>query len=103
MSLSRPKRTVGVSLKLYFSLSQTQAYIKSCIPLATRACSQPFPIDIFIIPDFLALPAASEALQETGSWIGLGAQDCFWEDGGAFTGSFFLGMKGEGNADDCGG
>ncbi|TVY52053.1 putative triosephosphate isomerase, partial [Lachnellula suecica] len=81
----KSKRTVGVSLKLYFSLTQTKTYIQSCLPLSTHALSQPLPVDLFIIPDLLSLPSAQSLLSNTP--IALGAPDCFWEDEGAFTGA----------------
>lgn len=84
-SSSRPKRMVGVSLKLYFTLSQTSSYIQSLIPLATNPS-----VELFIIPDFLSLSSAAALLSEAGSGIRLGAQDCFWEDEGAFTGPLTL-------------
>lgn len=79
-----PRRTVGVSLKMYFDLEKTAEYIRDCTPLATHALTHN--VDIFIIPDFLSLPAASTALRLEASSIRLGAQDCFWEDFGAYTG-----------------
>ena len=41
-------------------------------------------VDIVVCPVFTALAAVSNALKE--SRIGLGAQDIFWEDAGAYTG-----------------
>ncbi|KUJ16808.1 Triosephosphate isomerase [Mollisia scopiformis] len=78
------KRTVGVSLKMYFDLEKTAEYIRSCSPLAPHALSHS--VDIFIIPDFLSLTAASTILRLEAPTIRLGAQDCFWEDNGAYTG-----------------
>jgi triosephosphate isomerase len=51
-----------------------------------RAAVEPFAerVDVAIVPPFTALWAAGEEL--TGSRIGLGAQDLFWETQGAFTG-----------------
>lgn len=78
------KRTVGVSLKMYFDLEKTASYIRACSPLAPHALSHS--VDIFIIPDFLSLTAASTVLRLEAPTIRLGAQDCFWEDNGAYTG-----------------
>ncbi|KAL2061969.1 hypothetical protein VTL71DRAFT_7347 [Oculimacula yallundae] len=78
------KRTVGVSLKMYFSLEKTAEYIMACAPLDPRALS--LNVDIFIIPDFLSLTSASTALRLEAPTIRLGAQDCFYEDSGAYTG-----------------
>jgi triosephosphate isomerase len=79
-----PKRTVGVSLKMYFDLDSTVQYIGDCAPLGPHALSQN--VDIFIIPDFLSLTAASTTLRLVAPTIRLGAQNCFWEDEGAYTG-----------------
>lgn len=84
MSFQRAKRTVGVSLKMYFSLAKTAQYISDCALLGPHALSSN--VDIFIIPDFLSLTAASTVLRLEAPSIRLGAQDCFWEDSGAYTG-----------------
>ncbi|KAF8859090.1 Triosephosphate isomerase [Acephala macrosclerotiorum] len=85
MSSSSPaKRTVGVSLKMYFDLEKTAEYIRACAPLAPHALSHS--VDIFVVPDFLSLTAASTVLRLEAPTIRLGAQDCFWEDNGAYTG-----------------
>ncbi|KAH6717236.1 triosephosphate isomeras-like protein [Leptodontidium sp. MPI-SDFR-AT-0119] len=80
----RSQRTVGVSLKMYFSFSQTTEYILACAPLGPRALA--LDVDIFIIPDFLSLTSCSTTLRLEAPTIRLGAQDCFWEDSGAYTG-----------------
>jgi triosephosphate isomerase len=41
-------------------------------------------VEVAVCPPFTALPAVSEVL--AGSAVGLGAQNCHWEDKGAFTG-----------------
>jgi triosephosphate isomerase len=84
MSPTSRKKTVGVSLKMYFGLEKTAEYIKACAPLGPHALSRS--VDIFIIPDFISLTAASTALRSEAPTIRLGAQDCFWEDDGAYTG-----------------
>lgn len=78
------RRTVGVSLKMYFDLEKTAQYIRDCTSLSVHALEHN--VDIFIIPDFLSLPAASTVLRLEAPSIRLGAQDCFWEDHGAYTG-----------------
>ena len=84
MASSPPKRTVGVSLKMYFDLEEAAKYIRDCAPLGPHALSHN--VDIFVIPDFLSLTAASTVLRLEAPTIRLGAQDCFWEDSGAYTG-----------------
>ena len=84
MSSLRPRRTVGVSLKMYFDLEKTAQYVRACAALGPHALSHN--VDIFVIPDFLSLTAASTVLRLEAPTIRLGAQDCFWEDSGAYTG-----------------
>jgi triosephosphate isomerase (TIM) len=47
-------------------------------------------VDVLICPPFTALLTASEALK--GSEIKLGAQNMYWEEGGAYTGEISAGM-----------
>lgn len=81
MSL-RPRRIVGASLKTYLDLHQTAGYMKGFAGLGALAKEQG--IDLFVIPDFVSLLSAKQALE--GTSILLGAQDTFWEDRGAYTG-----------------
>ncbi|KAH8818983.1 Triosephosphate isomerase [Xylogone sp. PMI_703] len=77
------RRIVGVSLKMYFSIDETIAYVTELqrLGLVAAACG----VELFVIPDFLSLPAISNILRGV-SPVRFGAQDCFWEDKGAFTG-----------------
>ena len=84
--MSPPHLTVGVSLKMYFTHAQTSSYIRTILPLGAHALTRAHPVDLFLIPDFLSLSAASTLLRLEAPNIKLGAQDCFWEDDGAFTG-----------------
>ena len=47
-------------------------------------------VEVVVYPPFLALGAAVEAAQ--GSQIAVGAQDCYWEKEGAFTGEVAVPM-----------
>lgn len=69
---------------MYFDLEKTAEYVRACAPLAPHALSHN--VDIFIIPDFLTLTTVSTVLRLEAPTIRLGAQDCFWEDSGAYTG-----------------
>lgn len=69
---------------MYFDLEKTMQYIKDCASLAPHALAKD--VDIFILPDFLSLTTASTILGLEAPTIRLGAQDCFWEDSGAYTG-----------------
>ena len=78
----REKRLVGTSLKMYFDLPSTLAYIKSAATLSSAA--EAANVDFFVIPDFVTLLPAAERLKTTS--IQLGAQDSYSSDRGAFTG-----------------
>ncbi|KAK7187812.1 hypothetical protein DPSP01_010857 [Paraphaeosphaeria sporulosa] len=80
--LTRPRRIVGVSLKMYFDLPSTLSYVRGMLQLDGLAWNAR--LDLFVIPDFVALVSAAEILQPSS--ILLGAQDTHWEDKGAFTG-----------------
>jgi len=82
--LPKRRRTVGISLKLYFSHQKTIEYVDSLSSLAPHALSQK--VDVFVIPDLVSLTSTSASLQQNAPTILLGAQDCFWEDSGAYTG-----------------
>ena len=51
---------------------------------AITALSRPDGVEVAILPPFVHLCAIADVLRGTG--IGLGAQDCFWEQHGAYTG-----------------
>lgn len=74
---------VGVSLKMYFTIDQTLTYVQDLQKLGQLASTRG--VEVFVIPDFLSLPLVSNALNGVTS-VKFGAQDCFWEDTGAFTG-----------------
>ncbi|KAK9372151.1 Triosephosphate isomerase [Lipomyces chichibuensis] len=83
------KRTplIGMSLKMYFTPARTQRYLSAFVPIARSANA--IGITTFLIPDFLSVAASCAALvttEEQRYATGVGAQDCFWEDSGAYTG-----------------
>ena len=91
---SLPKHLIGVSTKLYFTTPQSTSYLESVLPLLPRL--QPS-TSLFFIPSFLAIPACTTILSgsDTAAQLPsrtslpsllLGAQDCFWEASGAYTG-----------------
>jgi triosephosphate isomerase len=77
--------TVGVSLKMYFGHAQTLDW---CARVAELAHVHPAvasgAVELFVIPGYLAVPAAVEILE--GSRVLVGAQDLASADNGAFTG-----------------
>ncbi|KAK4984050.1 hypothetical protein LTR50_006850 [Elasticomyces elasticus] len=80
--LPERRRIVGTSLKCYFSLAQTAEYTRAIASLCPTASA--LNIDLFFIPDFISISPCATALAHSG--VRLGAQDCFWEDRGAYTG-----------------
>jgi triosephosphate isomerase len=80
--LPRPRRIVGVSLKMYFDLQSSLSYVRGVYQLDGEAWNAR--VDLFVIPDFVTLMESARILQS--SHIMLGAQDAFWEDRGAYTG-----------------
>ena len=80
--IPRPRRIVGVSLKMYFDLDSSLRYIQGVHSLDGLAWNAR--LDLFVIPDFITLLDASRIL--SSSSIYLGAQDTFHEDRGAYTG-----------------
>ncbi|KAG5923179.1 hypothetical protein E4U61_004129 [Claviceps capensis] len=90
MAASSPprRRLIGLSTKMYFSLLQSRNVIRSLLDLLHKQIdpSALSHMDIFLMPDFVALGQMAEAVQNSGLGIWLGAQNCHWEDQGAYTG-----------------
>ncbi|KAI9172585.1 triosephosphate isomerase [Paramyrothecium foliicola] len=81
------RRIVGVSTKMYFSLSRTREFTNSLIAgLADAPRELVSSIDIFLLPDFIAVASTVEQLNQAPVPIWTGSQDCHWEDYGSFTG-----------------
>jgi triosephosphate isomerase len=82
------KRIVAGNWKMNKSLEESQALIteiRGMVRDEHRGQSK-----VIVFPTFLALPSASRLLEGTG--IGLGAQNCHWEESGAFTGELSASM-----------
>lgn len=73
---------LGVSLKTYKTIQQTLEYTKALEDVFRKA--QESGIPFFIIPDHVSLGIVPRPLPYNAL---LGAQDCYYEDHGAFTGS----------------
>ncbi|PTB65681.1 Triosephosphate isomerase [Trichoderma citrinoviride] len=88
MSSTTPRRRlIGLSTKMYFSLQQTRDFTNSFLcKLADVPAELLSRIDIFIVPDFISLTTTVAQLKSSSVPIWTGAQDCHWEDQGAFTG-----------------
>ncbi|KAH7120823.1 Triosephosphate isomerase [Dendryphion nanum] len=78
----RPRRIVGVSLKMYYDLQDTLSYVRGVHQLDGEAWNAR--VDLFVIPDFVTLMESARILESSS--VMLGAQDTFWEDKGAYTG-----------------
>jgi len=49
-------------------------------------------VDVVVCPPFVDLPAVSDSIKSGDMLIGLGAQNMYWEESGAFTGEISPGM-----------
>ena len=85
-------RLVGVSLKMYMGLARTRAWIEA-LRRTIEDGGLPVGVELFVIPTFLSLADARDAL--SGTAVALGAQDVFWEDEGAYTGEVSAPMLAE--------
>ncbi|TEA10009.1 putative triosephosphate isomerase [Colletotrichum sidae] len=87
MATSPHKRLIGLSTKMYFSLQKTLDFTTAFKShLGSLSAETLEKVDIFIIPDFVSLHPVNEMLKSSPVPIRLGAQDCHWDDSGAFTG-----------------
>ncbi|OLN83264.1 putative triosephosphate isomerase 1 [Colletotrichum chlorophyti] len=87
MATSQNRRLIGLSTKMYFPLQRTVDFVTAVqSQLGTLSPSTFDNVDIFFIPDFVSIHPVSEALKSSPVPIRLGAQDCHWDDFGAFTG-----------------
>ncbi|KAF2264055.1 Triosephosphate isomerase [Lojkania enalia] len=80
--LLRPRRIVGVSLKMYFDVQTALSYVHGVYQLDGDAWNAR--VDLFVIPDFVTLMESARILESSS--VMLGAQDTMWEDKGAYTG-----------------
>ncbi|RDA91567.1 hypothetical protein CP533_5963 [Ophiocordyceps camponoti-saundersi (nom. inval.)] len=78
------RRLVGLSTKMYFSLSRTRNFATRLVELLPPTDKDISQVDIFLIPDFISLAETATLLKSTPIWTG--AQDCSWDDEGALTG-----------------
>ncbi|HKU10031.1 MAG TPA: triose-phosphate isomerase, partial [Sinomonas sp.] len=77
---------LGVSFKLYLDVDSTVEWAKTVAEaVRTHPAVKSGRVRLFVLPSLPAIPGVVDALQGTG--VGVGAQDLFWEDRGAFTGA----------------
>lgn len=88
MAASPPRRRlIGLSTKMYFSLSRTRDFVRQFLDqLAAVPPDELALVDVFVIPDFVSLAATVDQLRSCPVPVWAGAQDCHWEDQGPFTG-----------------
>lgn len=71
-------------------MNKTAAEARELVALMRDKLIEIADVEKVICPSYLSIPALSEML--SGSGIGLGAQDLYWEEKGAFTGEVAPGM-----------
>jgi len=74
------KPVIAGNWKMFKSIAEASEFVKGLKPLVSGNSG----VEIVIAPVFTALSKVSDAI--AGSNICLSAQDCFWEEEGAFTG-----------------
>ncbi len=71
---------LAANWKMFKTVGETVSYLKEFCALTAGVSGA----EIAVAPPFTAIRAASEAAR--GSNVGIAAQDCYWEQEGAFTG-----------------
>jgi len=77
------RKLIAANWKMHKTIGEAEAFV-AAFDGTNAAC------DLLLIPPYLSLPRVAQLLQ--GSSIAVGAQDVFWESGGAFTGEVSGGM-----------
>jgi len=70
-----------------------QAAARDLAQVVRDGLKRPRGVEVVVCPPFTALPAVAEVLK--GAAVALGAQNCHWEEQGAFTGEISPGMLAE--------
>jgi triosephosphate isomerase len=79
---------IAANWKMHGGPASVQRYLEGML-----AQSRPGGPEIVVCPPFTALPAA--VMVASGSHLGIGGQDCHWEDQGAYTGEISAAMLAE--------
>lgn len=74
------KKIIAGNWKMNKLRGEAVELVKELVPLVEGIDA----VDIVVCPVYVSLPAVYEIIKDTN--IELGAQDCFWEDSGAYTG-----------------
>ena len=79
---------IAANWKMHGTVASVQAYLEALVDRVGTAGPE-----VVVCPPFTLLPAA--VLIATGSEVAIGAQNCHWEDSGAFTGEVAPAMLAE--------
>lgn len=86
MNSALPPTVIGVSLKMYLDHVRTVEWCREIARIATEhEAITSGATKVVVLPTFPSLPEVVEIL--AGTPVGVGAQDLFWEDSGAYTGA----------------
>jgi triosephosphate isomerase (TIM) len=80
MTASRRRPFIAGNWKMHLTVPEARALVSDIL----RSAPGPDEVELLVIPPFTALTEVAKLLPGTG--IGLGAQDLYWEEQGAFTG-----------------
>jgi triosephosphate isomerase len=77
------KKLIAANWKMYKTPEQAREYVAAFLPHVREHTRD----EIVLCPAFVAIPAVVDALRGSGSSIGVGGQNVFWEKEGAYTGA----------------
>jgi len=75
---------ITASWKMNLSVTDSLSYAEELAEYGKKNLRGQENVEVFICPDFITLYPLSKIFKDTGFKIG--AQDCFWEDKGSYTG-----------------
>jgi triosephosphate isomerase len=84
---SARKAIVGGNWKMHETVAESR---RLALEIRNALVNSADRVDVFVCPPFISLPAVREALKD--SCVMLGAQNCHWEEKGAFTGEISVPM-----------
>jgi len=78
------KPLIFANWKMHFTSKEAEKTTLEILKLLAKEKINPREIEIVLTPSFTALKGVAQLIKGTG--LKLGAQDCFWEEKGSFTG-----------------
>ncbi|KAJ5881684.1 uncharacterized protein N7529_000356 [Penicillium soppii] len=81
-----PEKLLLISLKMYFTPDETLTYLNNLLNTSNKIIPKTPKLQLGLIPDFLTIHPCAQLLTQNKNPLLLGAQDCFWESAGAYTG-----------------